>query len=184
MSSCPPAEPIASRELVDKRDGPLYYWRVVKVDVGAVLEAGREVELQSEVPLPDFGAYRFPKPALVALDLSRVGRSLAIDGTIDATYGGECERCLSEVDRTLHLTVEEKIDANPWDPAEADPFAEEAVLSGTLLDVDDLVRQLVTAALPIVNLCTDECAGLCARCAQTPGVCQCRPHSGELHGQS
>jgi uncharacterized protein len=80
--------------------------------------------------------------------------------------------------------VEEKIDANPWEPAEPDPFAAEAILNGTILDVDDLVRQLVTAALPIVNLCTDDCAGLCPRCGQNPEACQCGPLSGEHHGES
>lgn len=151
----------------------------MKVDVGAVLEAGREVSLQSKVSLPDFGAYTFPEPALVDFDLSRVGRSLAIDGTIDVTYGGDCERCLEKVSRSLHLPVEEKLDANPWDPSEADPLADEAVLTGTLLDVDDLVRQLVTAALPIVNLCTDDCAGLCPRCGRPLKACACGPIPGE-----
>jgi uncharacterized protein len=156
----------------------------VKVDVGAVLEAGREVELHTAVSLPDFGAFRFPTPAQTDLELRRVGRTLAIDGTIEARYGGDCERCLETVDRILRLDVDEKLTVpTEWEPGDPRPHDEGNVLAGTMLDVDDLVRQLVDAALPIINLCTDECAGLCARCGHTNGACECGPTPGGTHGE-
>jgi hypothetical protein len=66
-----------------------------------------------------------------------------------------------------------------------DPFGDNNVLAGTDLDVGDLVRQLVTAALPFGVVCSDECRGLCAACGQSKnagGGCHCPEMEGD-HGE-
>ena len=153
------------------------------IDIGSLLNAGRPISLDENVEVPPFGTYTFPQPARLALDLQRVDRGLQIDGKIDVNVAGACDRCLDEMVVPLHIVVDERFDPPG---GTNDPFGENNVLSGTDLDMGDLVRQLVTAALPFGLLCNDDCRGLCAECGRsknTGGGCDCPEDRGH-HGES
>lgn len=141
-----------------------------KIGIGGVLYTGRELDVREAVPLPDFAAFRFPRPVDVVLRIRRVGGGLELKGSIDALVTGECARCLESVERALHVDLDERFDPRSGD----DPLGETNVLSGDLLDLQDLVRQLIDSALPIVLLCSESCPGLCADCGQKrDGTCRC-----------
>ncbi len=109
-------------------------------------------------------------------------RGVQIDGTIDTVVAAECDRCLDDVVVPLHVDVDERFDPPG---GTSDPFGENNVLNDTMLDVGDLVRQLVTAALPFGIVCKEECRGLCASCGQSKnpgGACTCPPSEGD-HGE-
>ncbi|HEV3087245.1 MAG TPA: DUF177 domain-containing protein [Candidatus Elarobacter sp.] len=125
------------------------------IDVGSVLFAGRPMSLDERVEVPPFSSVTFPQPAHVRLDLRRVGRGLEIVGTIEAAAAGPCDRCLEDLVVPLTVDVEERFDPPG---GTSDPFGENNVLSGTSLDVSDLVRQLVTSALPMTLTCPGGCA--------------------------
>lgn len=146
-----------------------------KVDIGGLLAGGRQhLLVEQQVALDPFESATFPKAADVRLDLHSSGEMLEIDGTIDVDAQAECDRCLGEVVRPIHIDVEERFDANA---AESDPFAEGNVVRGDRLDVKDLTSQLVYSAVPIGTLCSDECKGLCSVCGENKntGACTCEP---------
>ena len=154
-----------------------------KIDVGVVLGAGRELDVHQAVSIPDFGSYSFSTPADVALSVRRLGRGLEIEGTADVTASGQCARCLDDVRLPLHLEIDERLDP---DRERDDPLGENNVLSGTNLDVGDLVRQLVTSALPFGLVCGEGCRGLCTTCGRSKnpgGGCDCPATEGD-HGES
>lgn len=127
------------------------------IDVGPILSAGRPLTLDEQVEVPPFASFAFPEPARARLELRRSDRGIAIDGTIDVRVAGECDRCLDEVTVPIAVPVEERFDP----PGGAnDPFGENNVLAGTALDVGDLVRQLVTSALPQRFVCDPPCRSL------------------------
>jgi uncharacterized protein len=143
------------------------------IDVGSVLLAGRPISLDERVEVPPFSTFTFPHPAHVRLDLRRVDRGLDIGGTIETGVGGPCDRCLEDVVFPMTVEVEERFDPPG---GTSDPFGENNVLNGTELDVGDLVRQLVTSALPYVLLCREDCRGLCVACGASKnagGDCTC-----------
>ena len=144
-----------------------------KIDVGAILGAGRELDLTQALPLPNFESFTFPVPAQVALTASRLGHALELEGSIDTTAVSVCARCLNDVRLPVHLDVSERLEP----PGEApEPFADSNVLVGDQLDLSDLVRQLIDSALPIVLLCNEDCPGLCPTCGnRRDGTCRC-PH--------
>lgn len=149
------------------------------IDIGSLLHAGRPISLDEPLAVPSFGTLTFPQPARIALDLRRVDRGLNVDGTIDVDVAGECDRCLDDVVVPIHVDVNER-----FEPASgsSDPFGENNVLSGTDLDVADLVRQLVTAALPFGLTCSEGCRGLCATCGRNKnpgGGCNCPETEGD-----
>jgi uncharacterized protein len=144
---------------------------VTTIDIGGVLQTGRELTVRDAVTIPDFASFRFTAPAGVSLVIRRVGRGLELRGTIDAIGEGECARCLDPVLFPLSLEVDENLE--PGGEFQ-DPLAESNVLSGDELDVRDLARQLIDSALPYVILCREDCPGLCADCgSKRDGVCRC-----------
>ncbi len=141
-----------------------------KVDVGPVLMAGQPLVLDVEVAIPDFGAYRFAEPARVVLDVARLGSGVRLEGTVDAIWSGQCDRCLDDIRGSLHLDIDEQ-----FEPGQAEAaLADSNVLDGQLLDVVDLIRQLVDSTLPISLLCAEDCSGLCQRCGNRRDAgCSC-----------
>ena len=156
-----------------------------RIDIGPVLLAGRPMALDQQVEVPPFSTFTFPHPAHVRLNLRRVGSGLQIVGTIETEAEGSCDRCLDDVVVPVTVEVEEHFDPPG---GTSDPFGENNVLNGTDLDVGDLVRQLVTSALPYVLTCSETCRGLCDTCGRSKnagGGCTCPPVMTEGdHGES
>jgi uncharacterized metal-binding protein YceD (DUF177 family) len=155
------------------------------IDVGSVLFAGRPMSLDERVEVPPFSTLTFAQPAHARLEVRRVDRGLEISGTIEAEVAGPCDRCLEDVVLPISVTVEERFDPPS---GTSDPFGENNVLSGTSLDVGDLVRQLATSALPYAVTCREDCRGLCDTCGRSKndGGCHCtdelrepREHDGK-----
>jgi uncharacterized protein len=149
------------------------------IDIGSLLHAGRPISLDDSVVIPAFGSLTFPQPARLSLLLRREEKGAHVVGTIDVEVAGVCDRCLDDVSVPIHVDVDERFDPPS---GSSDPFADNNVLNGTDLDVGDLVRQLVTAALPFGLVCKDDCRGLCALCGQSKNVggdCRCPEMEGE-----
>ncbi|GAC1395711.1 MAG: hypothetical protein NVS2B8_05150 [Vulcanimicrobiaceae bacterium] len=145
----------------------------INVAIGGVLHTGRELHVLESVALDEFASYRFDQPLDVNLRIRRAGRGLDLQGTITGEAQGVCARCLDDVRLPLALAIEERFDP----PSENDhPLGESNVLVGDDLDLQDLVRQLVDSALPIVLLCNDDCIGLCTTCGfKAEPTCRCTP---------
>ncbi len=142
------------------------------IDVGSVLQTGRELDVREALTLPEFSSFRFPAPVDVALVIRRVGAGLELKGRVDGRAQGECARCLEPVTLPLELELHEVFD--PGSDRE-DPLGESNVLTGDELDLQDLVRQFIDSALPIVLLCNDACPGLCTDCGhKRDGQCRCK----------
>lgn len=142
------------------------------VGVGGVLHTGRELHVLEAVDLPDFSSYHFAAPLEVTLRIRRAGRGLDLHGTITGAAEGTCARCLDDVGFPLDIDIDERFDPQSEND---DPLGESNVLAGDELDLQDLVRQLVDSALPIVLLCNDRCSGLCTTCGLKRDHCRCTP---------
>jgi uncharacterized protein len=145
-----------------------------KIDIGGLLSGGRQrLVVEQQVTLEPFEGSTFPAPAEVRLEVRAVGDILEIDGTIDVGMHAECGRCLADIDRDVHVDVEERLDVGS--DAQRDPFGESNVLRGDRLDLGDLTTQLVCSAVPIGVVCSEGCKGLCPNCGKNrnAGPCMC-----------
>ena len=153
------------------------------IDIGGLLAAGRPIVLDEPVEVTAFGGFTFSQPTRAQLELRRVDHGIEVDGTIEATVSGPCDRCLEDITVPVSFPVEERFDPPS---GTSDPFADNNVLTGDLLDVGDLVRQLVTSALPLGFYCSDNCLGLCPTCGRNKndGNCTCPSTTEGDHGES
>jgi uncharacterized protein len=145
-----------------------------KVDISGLLAGSRQVMfVTDEVPIEPFEGVLFPEPAGVALELRQADRMLAVEGSVDARVHGQCDGCLEEVDRQIHVDVEERLD--PSLGRDKDPFGESNVLIGERLDVADLAQQSLLSALPMGLRCREKCRGRCPVCGanKNTGECSC-----------
>lgn len=157
--------------------------RMHKIELaGLFAGSGRNLVVEEEIALDGFEGINFPQPARTQLNLRVLDRLIAIEGAIDIRAQGECVGCLDDVERDLHVEVSERLDPNG--DRDTDPFAETNVLSGTRLDLDDLVQQLVVTALPMGLRCSQECRGLCGECGANLNAGDCPHSNGESRGKS
>ena len=138
--------------------------------------------VDDEVPIEEFEGIEFPGPAAVHMQLRYVDRLLHIEGTVDADAKGVCDSCLEDVERHIHVDVDERLD--PHGDRENDPFGESNVLAGSRLDLADLAQQLVLSVMPMGLRCSDECKGLCGICGANQNTSACSCHTnGEQSGE-
>lgn len=112
------------------------------------------------------------------LSLSRDRDRVLASGSFDLQIRQTCDRCL--VDFILPLANSFKIDFEPETdemsgrehhcrPEEMDT----EVLTGTEIDIHELLRQQFYLAMPVKVLCYGDCKGLCGGCGSNLNQAEC-----------
>lgn len=111
--------------------------------------------------------------------LRKVAHQFFLNGTAQASFQKECDRCLAEIRRDVSIPLEyfyrevmpgersKAIEEGESDIRLIDPDQETIVL-------DDEVRQTILLAIPLKMLCQDACQGLCPRCGVDLNNEQCQ----------
>src|SRR5205807_1297514 len=114
--------------------------------------------------------------------LRHINQGILADGWMDVTVELDCTRCLKQFEQPMHVAFEERfyptvdvvtgIPLPPIDAEDAFPIDDHH-----LLDLTEAVRQQILLDIPMVTLCKEDCAGLCAQCGHdlNLGPCQCEP---------
>jgi uncharacterized protein len=105
----------------------------------------------------------------VELQLASTLDDLAVTGTIEVPWQGECRRCLRPLAETLVVEVDERYAEHPAEHDDAFP------IDHGLIDLAPMVREHVLLAVDDPRLCRADCPGLCPVCGAdlTIGPCQC-----------
>ncbi len=113
--------------------------------------------------------------------LRRWEQDVFFSGKISAQWSGKCSRCLNPVD----IRVGTDISAKLMPQAESPEAGSDTELSKSDIDVEyytenkiDLsqpVYDQIMLSLPLVNLCGENCRGLCSQCGAdlNKGKCAC-----------
>jgi len=113
------------------------------------------------------GEENFPYKGKVVL--IRTDKGLLARGTLVTLVGAVCSRCLGDFDQELPIDFEE----------EFLPQREEGAFiidEYRQIDLSEVTRQYTLLAEPMKPLCSEDCAGLCARCGRNLnlGSCDCK----------
>lgn len=135
-----------------RRPGSMKTWRTG-------VPAGQQIGLDV-VAVPSDGEIELD------LRLESVAEGVLVSGTVTAVAVGECSRCLDDLSVPVTAQVRELF-AYP-DSATAETTDEDEIprLVDDLIDVEQLVRDEIVLALPLVPLCDPDCAGLCQVCGE------------------
>jgi uncharacterized protein len=107
------------------------------------------------------------------LRIESVIEGVLVTGRVQGEAVFQCARCLTEIESDLTLRVCELF-AGPGHEASDDVDVYQ--VEGMEIDLEPMVRDAVTLALPLNPLCRKDCKGLCSTCGTdlNQGACDCK----------
>ncbi len=101
------------------------------------------------------------------VDCNVEGKASSFSGQIevrlklDAVADTKCARCLKPLQFSVKMDAEEVVGE------------EGVILEGTILNVDNIVKNNIVSELPIRFLCKDDCKGICSSCGADLNITEC-----------
>lgn len=145
----------------------------MKINIVSVINCdGAKLDIEKEVCVGSFefagNEYSFEKPVKVTGEIKNIGSALKIALKVEGEYTSYCDRCGCDVSATIEGEAEENITG---ENVEID--SEMFTLNGHTLDISGAVESLVYSSLPMRNLCSDDCKGLCSKCGTDLNKSEC-----------
>ena len=113
------------------------------------------------------------------LRLESVSEGVLVTGTVSGETEGQCVRCLEPVDGTVTVFLTE-LYAYPDSETEQTTDSEDIHrIVDDRIDLEQAVIDAVALELPMSPLCSEDCAGLCAKCGVRLAVAE-PGHSHEI----
>ncbi len=151
--------------------------QLMKASVGTSLEADiHEEDIQLDEDL------KIVSPIDGHVRIRRINQGLLVDGWVDLVLELSCDRCLKDFEQPMHVTFLEQfyptvdiltgLALPPSEEEDAFPIDDHHQV-----DLTEAIRQRVFLDLPMVTLCSENCAGLCPQCGHdlNLGPCECKP---------
>lgn len=138
---------------------------------------GASVPFSTSVDLSDlcYGvSYPVSEPVIAQGTVRNTAGVLVMQGSLETTIHGVCDRCATEFDRKIQFPLDIVLVTE----LASEENEDERVfpLEGDSADLDDIVRTVFVLNLDSKLLCREDCAGLCSRCGKNlnDGPCNCR----------
>ncbi len=147
----------------------------LKVSVVEILgRPGANRRVSIEKPLEGVGvdlASLEAAPIAAELTLESVVEGVLVTGPVSGGVRCRCARCLTEFEAAVEVDVCELFASAGHLEEEEDVYR----VSGEVLDLEPMLRDELTLALPLNPLCRVDCKGMCARCGRelNDGACDC-----------
>lgn len=136
----------------------------------SLFETSAVADFTGEISLPEIrmgaDSYRFEEPLRYHLFFTNTGGALLATGEVSGQAKTACARCLDEVE----LDLEAPIEAYFVLPGKDEPLSEDEeveydqLIDKNKVDLTALFQGALALALPLVVLCSKDCAGLCPQC--------------------
>ena len=112
-----------------------------------------------------------PGPVAAELTLESVVEGVLVTGPVAGDVQCSCARCLTEFRAAVEVEVCE-LYAGPGHLEEEEDVYR---IKGEEIDLEPMLRDELTLALPLNPLCRADCKGICARCGRelNDGACNC-----------
>ena len=93
----------------------------------------------------------------ITVRLESVHEGILASAEFTASATGICSRCLDEISEDIDVEIQELF---MYRPEQEDDF----VVEQDRIDLEQALIDSVVPSLPLKPLCSEDCAGLCARC--------------------
>lgn len=136
----------------------------------------KELSAQVEIELMSFssrlGQFPVVKKAPFVIEFANdENKRLLIRGETDITIAIPCDRCLEEVERVFHLVIDKAVELTK---TEENCMDKSDYMTGTELDVDELIFGEILVSWPMKVLCKAECKGICRQCGANQNLTECQ----------
>jgi uncharacterized protein len=111
-------------------------------------------------------------PVTVQVRLEALADEILARGTIAYVAALQCNRCLTGWTESGQVTFTQLYGRKPDEDTQ--PITREGHI-----DLEPVVRDEVSLALPLVPLCTEDCLGLCPTCGTDLNTAPCSGHADE-----
>jgi uncharacterized protein len=103
--------------------------------------------------------------------ITRLKGLLNLTGTLKFCYDVTCYRCLDNIHRSISINVDENI----FNASNVSPREDVFTYEGYYLNMDIILRNYIVLNLPMKQICSEECKGLCPACGKNlnDGKCCC-----------
>lgn len=98
---------------------------------------------------------------------------IRLDAELILRYNTACARCAAELERTLQVPVERNVAIRGQ--LQDDDTDDYLIVDGEVLDLEPLVFEEIYLNMPMRELCSEDCRGLCPKCGKNlnEGPCSC-----------
>lgn len=149
----------------------------MRIDLSDIISSeNKEMSKQASIELKAFesklGQFPIVKHAPFVLTFTNESnKRLFIRGETEVTIAIPCDRCLEEVDRVFRIRMDKELDLTGSDAEKS--MEESNYMTGTNLDVDQLIFGEILVSWPMKVLCRDDCKGICKRCGANLNLTEC-----------
>lgn len=117
---------------------------------------------------------KFVEPVKVSLDVTNAGTYLEVKGTITTVVQLNCGRCLKPYNYAVETEFNEHYYSAEVEKAGFEDDNDERIpFTGDFIDIDQEVINAVQLSLPMRQICSEECKGLCPQCGVNLNNEQC-----------
>lgn len=143
------------------------------VDISKIAElygTSLEIQLAEEINGLEINGQiiEFVKPVSLTGKITNLEQIFMLDGIITSAIKINCDRCLDEFEYNFEAKVLEKFSKDLSN--ENDEIFQ---FQGDSINLDAAVRSNIILNLPMQNLCSDKCTGLCSKCGTNLNISQC-----------
>ena len=111
------------------------------------------------------------EPLVADVTMRSLSGGIMVDGTATFDAVHRCHRCLTEWTESMTASIKQLVTAGDADS--------DYRLEGDVIDLEPLIRDESTLALPLVPTCREDCAGLCPICGADLNTGACSGHEEE-----
>ncbi len=148
----------------------------MRIDISGITKVnGASLEVKFNEPIPELGSlvegFEFSEPVSFNGKLANSGGVLKLEGHLKTEYVVKCYRCLKEIPDTLNIPIREEFLKHGMDPDD-----ECYTYEGSFIELDRVLKDNIILSLPMKQVCSKECRGLCPKCGANLNetVCDCR----------
>ena len=133
-------------------------------------------EIEMENFIFEGHSYEFVWKDPVNLTITNLGnKEVLIEGSVKLSIFILCSRCLKKLEYPMDISINKEIDFKLTREERAKDLDEANYIIDFNLDVDILIKDEIIVSLPMSQLCSDECKGICMHCGANlnEGSCDC-----------
>ncbi len=105
------------------------------------------------------GDFEFDEPISFIGTVINTGSAIELNGSIKAQYRAKCYRCLKEVVSEIFIDISER-----FIQSSESTDVEDYTYEGSCIDIEKVLKDNIILNLPMKQLCTVDCKGLCLKC--------------------